>query len=215
MQVSRKSSSYHLTPFTVLVLGAKIQRLQGAGSLWKGVGSTLLFRGIVVLTESFVAEVTALPKDLSPNKLTVENVAQHLTLKAIAIVIVTPFFCSSLLETVQSSIADDSPSLLDCVREGLNRACHWQMSRSTRLLPIWLLFGPTVVYSVCHYSIYSTVKSAYNWVEDKCSTTEKSSLTLALDSEKNTSTNVDSTSSLVGNLVADIVTFPLETILFR
>ncbi|KAI1301430.1 Solute carrier family 25 member 46 [Halotydeus destructor] len=214
-QVSRKIQRYHLMPFTVIPVIFRIQNLHGLGSLWKGIGSALLVKGAIVLTQGVLSETTPLVKDLSFANLTMDNLAKHLSLKALVFIIVTPLFAASLVETVQSSIAVESPGVLDILRETLLRLTHWKITRSTRLLPIWLLFGPSVIYGCLHYSISSTVRCFVLWLtkpnpEDEEIVDEFSST--VSQSSFDTSMAI---ADLVGNVVADIAMYPLETILHR
>ena len=58
--------------------------------------------------EDFVAKITPWPQDLefpsSP-----KMIGQHLILKAISLAVVTPFYSVSLIESVQSDIASETP----------------------------------------------------------------------------------------------------------
>jgi len=165
---------------------------------------------LIILFEGGTAEVTPLLRDLTNSKMTLENIGSHLSLKAVALVLVTPFFCSSLVETVQSSIASETPGVLDSLQEGFARAGHWRTSRSTRLLPIWLLVGPTVLYGLFHYTIYSSVRSSCVWIYQRGvrrRPNEHESIEESAHSE--------AMSSLIASLMADAILFPLETILHR
>lgn len=111
---------------------------------------------------------------------------------------------------MQSAIASEHPGVFDCLREGLSRALHWQMTRTTRLLPIWLLCGPTLTYRLAHYVIFSTVRviSLQIYGETKTPINEKE------DSNGNVQF-VEIICSFWGNLIADTLLFPLETITNR
>jgi len=48
--------------------------------------------------------------------------------------------------------------VFDCFVEGASRLVSFTSSQPTRLLPIWKLLLPTVVYGVAHYAIASLAK---------------------------------------------------------
>ena len=58
----------------------------------------------------------------------------------------------------QSEIASERPGVLDCLREGVARLAGWSTSQTTRLLPVWKLVTPVVVYGLCHYVVSSLAK---------------------------------------------------------
>lgn len=138
--------------------------------------------------------------------MTFETIFQHLVLKSVSIVLVTPFLCSSYVETVQSCIASESPGVFDSLKEGFLRMMLWKMDRK---LPIWLLCGPTLFYYMSHYLISSCVF--------------KISVIVLNDTNAEDSDNVskfkaryrDIMSGFWGQLVADVMLFPLSTIITR
>ena len=72
--------------------------------------------------------------------------------------VVTPFFSASLVETVQSEIASERPGILDVFKEGLQRLACWSGPASGRMLPVWILIPPTVVYGVTKYIVTTVAK---------------------------------------------------------
>ncbi|RWS21126.1 solute carrier-like protein, partial [Leptotrombidium deliense] len=140
------------------------------------------------------------------SKINTESVCKHLLLKTIAFTIATPFFCSSCIETVQSSVASETPGIFDCLKEGLVRFTYWRRSNSTRLLPFWVITGPTITYHVLHYAISSITKSVIVWSKSKTEAKKENSSCSELS---------DVSSTVIGTFVADILLFPLETIIFR
>lgn len=172
-------------------------------------GSVIVVKGLLVLIEGCV-EVTLVDKDISNSRLTPESVATHIGQKALALALVTPFFCSSLVETVQSCIASETPGVFDCLREGIVRAGHWRFSRSTRLMPIWLLVTPTILYGLLHYGVYSSTRNACLWAFSR-----KSQETVRPESSAVEESDNDATAALIANLVSDALLFPIETILHR
>ncbi len=145
-------------------------------------------------------------RDISSKRLTADKVVQHLVLKGMAFLLITPFLCSSCVETVQSSIASENPGVFDCLKEGFSRISHWKMGRK---LPIWLLCGPTVTYNLSHYLIYTLVRNFSLYINQQNSTTN--------GTESNNWKNQykEIISSFWGHLIADIVLFPLQTIILR
>ena len=140
-----------------------------------------------------------------------ETVCKHLCLKALAIAFITPFFCASLVETVQSTIVVESPGVFDCLKEGLFRLSYLSTFRGTRLFPVWCLWSSTVVYGVSHYVVAGVSRYTLQWItknvkqilNDSPSQTEQS---LSTFNEE------DLIFDLVGMLTADAILFPLETI---
>lgn len=61
----------------------------------------------------------------------------------------TPFYSASLVETVQSEIASECPGILDVFRDGAIRLLD--VCNKGRLLPIYALVPPTIVYEVSKY----------------------------------------------------------------
>lgn len=68
---------------------------------------------------------------------------------SVSIGLVTPFYSASLVETVQSEIASESPGILDVFRDGAIRLV--EVSNKGRLIPIYSLLPPTVAYGVSKY----------------------------------------------------------------
>jgi solute carrier family 25, member 46 len=59
---------------------------------------------------------------------------------------------------LQSEIACERPGVFDCIVEGVSRLMSFTSAQPTRLLPIWKLILPTVVYGLVHYIIASLAK---------------------------------------------------------
>lgn len=60
--------------------------------------------------------------------------------------------------TLQSEIACERPGVFDCIVEGVRRLASFTSAQPTRLLPVWKLILPTVLYGVLHYVIASLAK---------------------------------------------------------
>lgn len=61
-QVNPGSSNYHLVPFTLIPIMARLHQSQGLNTLWKGIGSVLLVRGMTLAIEDLISKVTPWPK---------------------------------------------------------------------------------------------------------------------------------------------------------
>ena len=59
---------------------------------------------------------------------------------------------------MQSEIASEKPGALDWLKEGAGRMMYINTPQMTRLLPVWKLFLPTVVFGLSHYIILSIAK---------------------------------------------------------
>jgi len=63
-----------------------------------------------------------------------------------------------IVYVIQSEIACERPGVFDCFVEGASRLVSFTSTQPTRLLPIWKLLLPTVIYGVSHYAIASLAK---------------------------------------------------------
>ena len=212
-----------------MTLALKLRSHQSVSSLFKGVGSVLLVKGVLIGTESVISEVTGFPKyvyffddlisddynfirELTEARLSTETVGKHLCLKALAIAFITPFFCASLVETVQSTIVVESPGVFDCLREGLFRLSYLSSFRGTRLFPVWCLWSSTVVYGVSHYVIAGVSRYTLQWITNNVRKILNDSPSQTEEQPLKTFNEEDLIFDLVGMLTADAILYPLETI---
>lgn len=212
-QVNRKALRYHLSPFTLIPVILRLQQRQGLKCLWKGAGGIFILRGCSIAVETLIAELTPFPREVSSTS-SIKQLAQHVLLKFITFGVLTPFYCASLVETVQSDIASEKPGVLDCLKEGVCRLFKWGTPHSSRLLPIWQLIIPSALYGVSVYIISSLVQSVIRWfISMKQRSQLQGDYSLSECSAVNFLNNI-STAHL-GALVANIVLFPAETVLHR
>lgn len=61
-QVHHSSSRTHLVPFTLLPVIIHLHQRQGITTLWKGLGSCLLVRGMSLAVDDLISKVTPWPK---------------------------------------------------------------------------------------------------------------------------------------------------------
>lgn len=61
-QVHNRSSRCHLVPFTLVPVIVHLHQRQGVTTLWKGLGSCLLIRGMSLGIEDFLSKITPWPK---------------------------------------------------------------------------------------------------------------------------------------------------------
>lgn len=213
-QVNCKAQKYHLSPFTLLPVIAKLQQRQGLITLWKGAPSMFIVRGLTMMTEAAIAEVTPLHGEVTSQS-SLKHVAKHLALKSLTFAIMTPFSCASLVEVVQCDMASEKPGILDCLREGLWRLVRWGGPTRGRLLPIWKLIGPTVVHGVLHYAVSYVVQSVTLWWINLRARRRTAERMGAIPRNQSDGYFPELTSIFVGSLVADVVLYPLETVLHR
>ena len=90
-------------------------RLQGFSSMWKGLGSALTVRGLVLAVEDCAGKLTPWPTSVDSTS-SLKMVGQHLLLKAVSQAVVVPFLSTSLIETVQSDIASEKPGIFDFLK---------------------------------------------------------------------------------------------------
>ncbi|KAK3508676.1 hypothetical protein QTP70_003320 [Hemibagrus guttatus] len=134
-------------------------------------------------------------------------------------VVALPFYSASLIETVQSEIIRDNPGILDCIKEGIGRVLGLGVPHSKRLLPLWTLVFPTILHGVLHYIISSSVQKLVLYVLHRRGSTHTSHKRTKVGME--TVQNMldayfpELIASFVANLCADVLLFPLETVLHR
>ncbi|XP_054613645.1 mitochondrial outer membrane protein SLC25A46 isoform X1 [Dunckerocampus dactyliophorus] len=209
-QVNYHARCYHLTPFSALAVMYSISKSQGPKALWKGMGSTFIVHGVMLGAEGIISEFTPLPREI-PHRWSPKQLAAHFLLKGLTAVVALPFYCSSLIETVQSEIVrdDSSSGLLDCVREGLARLLGVGAPHSRRLLPLSCLLLPTLTHAVLRYAIASSVQRVVLWLHHRNKKRRHSPLD-PLEAHF-----PELAAAWLGSLVADVVAFPLETALHR
>lgn len=61
-QVHRTSAKRHLVPFTLVPVIVHLHQRQSITTLWKGLGSCLLVRGMTLAVEDFISKITSWPK---------------------------------------------------------------------------------------------------------------------------------------------------------
>ncbi|KRY42243.1 Solute carrier family 25 member 46 [Trichinella spiralis] len=158
-EVNFKAAHYHRTPVTVIPIMYNVQHNQDFGSLWKGVSSSIVLRGISVASENLMSEALDYPKVImSPNSWMI--VMKHLALKAISFAVTTPIMISAFLETVQTSLDREKPGLFDCVYEGFKRIYNDVMGpRGHPRFSVFNLTVPTVAYRLLFY----VTKKVFRW----------------------------------------------------
>lgn len=209
-QVNYHARSYHLTPFSAVAVMYSITKSQGPKALWKGMGSTFIVHGISLGAEGIISELTPLPREL-PHRWSWNQLAGHLLLKGLTAVVALPFYCASLIETVQSEIVRDEASsgLLDCLREGFTRLLGVGAPHSRRLLPLSSLLLPTALHAIMHYAIAASIQRAALWLHQR-GKKQRADPSNPLDAYF-----PELVAAWMGSLVADVVLFPLETVLHR
>ncbi|XP_064475292.1 mitochondrial outer membrane protein SLC25A46-like [Ornithodoros turicata] len=204
-QVNCQAHKFHLSPFTLLPVIAKLQQRQGLITLWKGAPSVFIVRGLTMAMETCLSEVMLLPREVTSQS-SLKHMAKHVALKGATFALITPFYCASLVEVVQCDMASEKPGVLDCLREGLCR----MVGGHGRMLPIWKLVGPTVVHGVLHYILSSVVQSVVLWWSNVRERQRMGAVPRVTHSYF-----PELMAAFTGSLIADVVLFPLETVLHR
>lgn len=62
LQVHVQSWRYHLFPFTLVTPIVHVCQRQGVAVLWKGLGSSLVVRGLTLAVEDVISKVSPWPK---------------------------------------------------------------------------------------------------------------------------------------------------------
>ncbi|XP_043658457.1 solute carrier family 25 member 46 [Drosophila teissieri] len=213
-QVYNASRRYHLQPFQLLPSIVHLHRRQGVTTLWKGMGSCLLVRGMTLAIDDFISKVTSWPKDVD-SRTTLKRFGQHILLKCISIGLVVPFHAASLVETVQSDIASEKPGLFDVFREGSLRLFYWSSPQKGRMLPAWALIGPSVSFGITKYLFNLVIRGVSSRIMRRRITNSQDS-----QGEKNQDTtlkdlNAEIYASLIAIVTTEVIFFPFETILHR
>lgn len=215
-QVHNNSSRYHLMPVTFLPVIVHLHKRQGITTLWKGLGSVLMIRGMTLAVEDLISKFTPWPKEISWHS-SLKSFGQHMLLKCTTLAIVTPFFSASLVETVQSDIASEKPGIFDVFREGICRLVSWSSPQKGRMLPVLALVVPTVMYGLFKYLFCIVVRGMASQImhvthrheQEKQGALSRDMLGRAM------SQDIEFTSALIGLIAADVVFFPMETVLHR
>ncbi|PRD35738.1 UNVERIFIED_CONTAM: Solute carrier family 25 member 46 [Trichonephila clavipes] len=196
-QVNRKAARYHLSPFTLIPVLMRLHSRQGVSCLWKGCAGIFILRGCTIVLETFLAEVTPFP--------------------SIAYGVLTPFYCASLVETVQSDIASEKPGVLDCLKEGVCRLFKLGTPRSTRLLPMWQLVGPSALFGVSTYVLSSLTQSILHWFRNMKIRNMHGKLSVEYPSSQSSAINYIDNLSIVhfSSFLASVVLYPAETMIHR
>ncbi|CAH1796072.1 unnamed protein product, partial [Owenia fusiformis] len=215
-QVNPSSSWYHNTPFTLFHIIYNIQRNQSVTTLFKGIGSTFMVRGIFVVSEAGISEFTPFPREVNRHS-SVKKLLQHMVLKGLSFLATTPFYAASLVETVQSEIASERPGVFDCIKEGFGRLLgSWSTPQSTRLLPVWKLVVPTVCYGLMHYAITSIAQyTVILTVRSESHTTKGAEQTVPPAKSMYERYYPELIATFTGHLFADVILYPLENVVHR
>ncbi|KAL7305454.1 hypothetical protein TKK_0002195 [Trichogramma kaykai] len=212
-QVNPVSKKYHVIPITLIPVMMRLHQTQGLNTLWKGIGSVLIVRGLTLAVEDLVSKVTPWPKEIS--HLSFKQIGQHLLLKAASIAIVTPFYSASLIETVQSEVASERPGVLDVFRDGAIRLL--EVGTKGRLIPIYALIPPTVACGIAKYLFAISVKTVASHImrtRHKYSQEIRGAYSREIISES-TAQDIEIQAVLISMFTADIVFYPVETVIQR
>ncbi|XP_054287055.1 mitochondrial outer membrane protein SLC25A46-like [Macrosteles quadrilineatus] len=215
-QVNHNSRRFHNTPFTLLPVIVRLNQRQGLATLWKGLGSVLLVRGMTLAIEDVISKFTPWPKEVGRLS-TFKQWGQHFLLKSVTLAIVTPFYVASLVETVQSDIASEKPGIFDVFREGMCRLFSWSGTQKGRMLPIWSLVLPTVVFGICKYGFSRFLQSGLSGILHlNLRISQENKGALPRDSFNHAAhQDIEITSSMFAVLGTEVVFYPFETILHR
>ncbi|XP_017066790.1 solute carrier family 25 member 46 [Drosophila eugracilis] len=213
-QVYNASRRYHLHPFQLLPSIVHLHRRQGLTTLWKGVGSCLLVRGMTLAIDDFISKLTSWPKDVD-SRTTLKRFGQHILLKCISISLVVPYHAASLVETVQSDIASEKPGLFDVFREGSLRLFYWSSPQKGRMLPAWALIGPSVSFGITKYLFNLVIRGVSSRIMRRRITNSQESQSGKYQDNTLEHQNAEIYASLIAILTTEVIFFPFETILHR
>ncbi|XP_014282462.1 mitochondrial outer membrane protein SLC25A46 [Halyomorpha halys] len=216
-QVNHNAKRFHLVPFTLFPVIVHLHRSQSITTLWKGIGSVLLIRGMALAVEDIVSKVTNWPKEISWTTVSWKTMGQHILLKCITLAVITPFYSASLVETVQSDIASEKPGVFDVFREGIYRLVNISNPQKGRMLPVWSLVVPTVVHGAFKCMFQSLIKNfASACMQINCRQEFERKGAYPKDwMNQSLLQEIEVTAQLISLIGADVLFYPLETILHR
>jgi len=142
-------------------------------------------------------------------------VGQHLLLKAVSQAVVVPFLSTSLIETVQSDIASEKPGIFDFLKEGILRLGPQSGSRT---LPMWQLIPSSVIHSMMHYIISTIVRAVSGKImksRHRALQEQQGAISKPKGVPPGLSQYREQISGVIGLLFADIILYPVETVLHR
>ncbi|KAF9411306.1 hypothetical protein HW555_009871 [Spodoptera exigua] len=217
-QVHNGLKNYHIVPYTLLPVVARLHRRQDVTTLWKGIGSTCIVKGLNLAVEDVVSKGTGWPKDLGKCD-SILQFLQHITLKCVSLAVITPFYSASLVETVQSDIASDKPAILDVFREGFMRILEWGTPSRGRMLPIWAIVFPTVSLGITKYIAHITFKKITEKVL-RFQQRHRHELSDSYNVNYNKSSNpliedISLKANIISFIAMEIIFYPVETIIHR
>lgn len=213
-QVHHIGRRYHLTPITLFAPIIRLHKRQGFTTLWKGLGSCLLVRGMSLAIEDFVTKITPWPKEVNSHT-TLKQFGQHILLKCISLAVVMPFYSASLVETVQSDIASDKPGIFDVFREGGRRLFSLNAPQKGRMIPVWQLVGPSVGLGITKYMFGLIVRGITTRILQRrinLSENQKGAKSKDISTQNQ---NIEIFSTLISIMTTEIIFYPFETILHR
>ncbi|KAH8373264.1 hypothetical protein KR009_010237, partial [Drosophila setifemur] len=222
-QVYNASKRYHLHPLTLLPSILHLHRRQGITTLWKGVGSCLLVRGMTLAIDDVISKFTSWPKDVD-SRTTLKRFGQHVFLKwqvfvllqrSIIIGLVVPFHAASLVETVQSDIASEKPGLFDVFREGSLRLFYWSSPQKGRMLPAWAMIGPSVSLGITKYLFNLVIRGVSSRIMRRRLTQLQEKRGGKICDDMLEHQNAEIYANLIAMLTTEVIFFPFETILHR
>lgn len=134
---------------------------------------------------------------------------QHILLKCISLASICPFYCASLVETVQSDIASEKPGVFDVFKEGGARLAALSAPQRGRMLPIWILVVPHMGLGLSKYMFGLIIKGITTRVLEKKYSHQGAKPREIITEE------VQIYSTLTSLVFTEILFYPFETILHR
>lgn len=187
---------------------------QGITTLWKGLGSCLLVRGMSLAIEDVISKFTPWPKKIHSHT-TFKQFGQHIILKCVSLACVMPFYAASLVETVQSDIASEKPGIFDVFREGATRLIALNVPQKGRMIPVWVLVGPTVGLGLSKYLFGVIIQG----ITTKIMASRMKNLQIKKGAKPRDisveNQNIEIYSTLVSIVMSETLFYPFETILHR
>lgn len=188
-------------------------RRQSCTTLFKGIGSSLLVRGMNLAVEDFLTKITPWPKEIN-SRSTMKQFSHHLLLKALSFAVVTPFYAASLVETVQSDIASEKPGMLDVFKEGSARLLAWNPAKG-RMIPVYQMCASNVSYCMSKYLFSVIVKGISSRIISRHLHNREEKKGARPKDLTGINNDIELYSNIISLITSEIVFFPIETIIHR
>ncbi|PAV68865.1 hypothetical protein WR25_16800 [Diploscapter pachys] len=214
-QVHQFARSLHITPVSLVPVIFNAVAKEGVLTFWKGaIGSSVVWC-LQNVTEIVIADLIGLPRSYVVNGST-EKYWKHICLKASTFFLMTPFYVSSMIESVrsESGLSRDDNRVTDVLVKGVDRlrfsAFFFSARDASRRFGILHLALPTVFFHSSHYVLQVFLYEQFHRMA-------KHYLSKKPESERSRFDQFvpQLFAQMTSTLFTDLALFPIETVLHR